>query len=311
MALNKEQKAERDAKILFATQNLIKDDLGKIKVGASLKAANLSPSAANKYQLYKALNLYNPYDFKQTGSSTRRNRHIGSMHLGENAKKLGWAAVQGPALYAVVCRSAGRAYIGSSLRPDLRRAVHLYWLKNQMKWGCSNIFFGNKKLAADIAKYGVEDFYFEILQSMPGATSKELKRAEIDFLNHHGLDKAYNRFIEGEFTHQSPFSEVDEECKRLEDEYHQLRDDVEFLAQQRHLHLEAKKSYMDILKTEYLAGKYNLARFNELQTASHDYTRARRKHFNETLAKKMATSKQFFARIKYLKKVYAKVPQVE
>jgi group I intron endonuclease len=84
-----------------------------------------------------------------------------------------------PAVYGIVNRVTGRMYIGSSIRPDLRRATHLYWLNNVKTHGASNIFFGCKQLRKDLERHGVSSFYIQILEKFPiGTTSEELREAE-------------------------------------------------------------------------------------------------------------------------------------
>lgn len=148
-----------------------------------------------------------------------RGQAIASMPFGPKALALGWQAMKDPGVYAVVCKYTGNAYIGSSLTPWLRRAVHLYWLKNYWRFGSSNIFFGNLKLAKDIKDHGVDSFYFEIVEHMPNASADEIRAAEKNFLRTHGLEKCYNRCdtsLDHRTTHT--FFEIAPDFKALYDE---------------------------------------------------------------------------------------------
>ena len=101
-----------------------------------------------------------------------------------------------PAVYAIACTKTDRKYIGSSVRPDLRRATHLYWLKNIDEPGTSNIFINCKQLKKDVQKYGVDSFYIELLEVLPVTTTNdELREIEDRYLSNTPSDKLYN------FTH--------------------------------------------------------------------------------------------------------------
>ena len=122
------------------------------------------------------------------------NRENASMQISPETQLNGWDSIQQPSIYEIVCTSSKFRYIGCSMRPDLRRAVHLYWLKNYWKWGNSNVFFGNVKLARDVEKYGVQSFQMNILKSFPSDISiKDLKIAEAEFLRTNKIKKMYNR----------------------------------------------------------------------------------------------------------------------
>lgn len=146
-------------------------------------------------------------------------RENASMPVSDHVKALGWEVLQNPAIYEIVSKSTKRRYIGCSVRPDLRRAVHLYWLKNYWKWGNSNVFFGNIQLARDIEKYGVEDFYLNIIKSFPKETTiKELKLAEAEFMREHQIKKSYNRndfsLAEKSIKHYTALCEIEPEVRK-------------------------------------------------------------------------------------------------
>jgi D-Tyr-tRNAtyr deacylase len=126
-----------------------------------------------------------------------------------------------PAVYAIVCGPTGKKYIGSSRTPWLRRAVHLYWLKNYWRWGCSNVFFGSLAIKHDVEQYGVEAFYMEIIKSCPGATNEELKEIEAKILIK-SEDELYNKWYKGEShgSHDAKhFLEIEPEYAKMHEYY--------------------------------------------------------------------------------------------
>lgn len=179
---------DRDIKLNIASKNLIKDPFGKIRYNITLETAGLENSPYNRELLKKIVTA-------KTGVEQHNStRSITSMKFGPKATKLGWDLIQQPAVYAIVNAHTGRKYIGSSTRPDLRRAVHLYWLKNYYRWGCSNIFFGCRDLAEDVEEFGVDSFHMEILKSMPGADNHELAVEENKILAKQKDETLYNKW---------------------------------------------------------------------------------------------------------------------
>jgi group I intron endonuclease len=225
-ALNKQQ-VEVRATLLKASKDPVLDKRGYINQNKTFVKYGLSPNSSSNRTLFRQI----PGVFERLKPNIFRTRHctgnshIESMPMSQRIIDMGaegWEMMQTPGVYAIVCKSTGNAYIGQSLRPDLRRANHLYCLKNYKTWFSSNIYFGNSKIAADIEEYGVEDFYIDIIESLPGATKRELKDAEIAFLTLHGLSKCYNNKIDGNRDMNStrtPFTETDAECKRIFDLY--------------------------------------------------------------------------------------------
>ena len=153
-----------------------------------------------------------------------------SMKLGPKAHELGWELVQQPAVYKIVCEGNGRHYIGASTRPDLRRAVHKFWIKNPWKYGVSNIFFGNKQLWRDVQKYGWEAFHCDIIHSMPTATLAELHAVEQEEIDKAGPSKLYNYSeIKSSNKHFYRFSQLNPEFKKLVKKYDVIKNTAEKL----------------------------------------------------------------------------------
>ena len=161
------------------------------------------------------------------------SRNNSSMPVSPETQALGWEIIQKPSIYEIVCKSTQRRYVGCSMRPDLRRAVHLYWLKNYWKWGNSNVFFGNIQLARDVEKYGVQDFYLNILKSFPEDISiSELKKEEAEFFREHKIKKMYNRndfsIEECSIKHYTAICEIEPEVKKAYSKFRKVvkaRDD--------------------------------------------------------------------------------------
>lgn len=196
--------------ILRAAKDPVVDNMGYANMRQTFRKYGINKSVGNT-ALFREMIPKEIKNLKLGGQA------ISSMPFGPKALALGWQALKEPCVYAVVCKYTGNAYIGSSLTPWLRRAVHLYWLKNYYRYGASNIFFGSKKIAKDIQHHGVESFYFEVVQHMPGATSKEIRAAETAFLKLHGLSKCYNRWdIEEPHRASHVFFEVEPSFKELD-----------------------------------------------------------------------------------------------
>jgi len=107
---------------------------------------------------------------------TKYVRKKRSMPFGPETNKLNFTDIQHPALYAIVCKPTGRMYVAISRRPDLRRSVQLYWLRNIDKQGSSNNFRTIPKLVEDVKKHGPDSFYMEILHAFPhGLTDEEMR----------------------------------------------------------------------------------------------------------------------------------------
>lgn len=204
-----------------AAANPVLSKNGGVKIVDTLTAYHISKSAINGRKLKALLNPGTPLVRSGEGN-------IASMRISEKSLKKGWEKViQHPAIYSITCLGSGKSYIGSSMRPDLRRAVHLYWLKNYWKWGTSNIFFGNTAIARDVDKYGAESFQLDIIKSYPNATSEELKKHELAYLQKHGIAKFYNRRAGGKYTDGGwgfAFIEIDPTIKQMREEFFVLLD---------------------------------------------------------------------------------------
>jgi hypothetical protein len=146
-----------------------------------------------------------------------------SMQLGPKTSKMTWDQIKLPAVYSIVCKTSGRKYIGSSMTPDLRRAVHLYWLKNYWKWGCSNIFFGSKAVKEDVEEFGIGDFYMEILEQCPDAvTYMDMYQREWKWIEKCKPALLYNRakrYNDKGWTSFTTFVEIDDEARMKYERY--------------------------------------------------------------------------------------------
>ncbi len=163
----------------------------------------------------------------------------------------GWKYIQTPSVYAIINRKTNRMYIGSSKRPDLRRAVHHYWLKNYWKFGCSNVYFGNLTLKNDVEKYGVDSFYMEILKSMPDSTPEELKAEEERILSTYQPKQLYNKAFFERYSQKVTvaFYELDKEYRKLADYNEQCKKtyDAVILKHQKYtqLKIQENRKYVD------------------------------------------------------------------
>lgn len=115
-----------------------------------------------------------------------------SMPFGPRAKTLPFEELKKPWVYEVVCRGSGRRYIGTSKKPYMRRAVHLFYLRNLDLETTSNVFFGNDKVAEDVALYGVDSFYMDVLEPETKNTRGSMSPTEQKWLDYYGWEQLYN-----------------------------------------------------------------------------------------------------------------------
>lgn len=236
-----------------------------------------------------------------------------SMQLGKRARKLGWEYVQQPAVYEIVCSGSGRSYIGSSTRPDLRRAVHLYWLKNYWKFHSSNVFFGNLAVAEDVKTYGVDSFYMDIVISAPGASSAELLKLEKDYLAKKARRKTYNRIMKEEdeklLHHFDSFCHLDEDIKVLYDEYIRLQAIFRFESLHRkesvNLIAREREKLIKERSKRKIGGELYVQKVKELNMVRE----ARRKYLKDSKESYYAARKELTEKLKQLEKIYADAEQ--
>lgn len=140
----------------------------------------------NAYPTLKPIPLVN------RGKGGYRNRGSG-LRVGPKVAAMSWEDFKQPWVYELVCEPTGRRYIGAANRPDLRRAVHFYWLGNIDKVGASNIFRRLDRLKADVKQYGRDAFYLDVLERVPGWKGKcNLLPEEWKWMEHYGQDVVYN-----------------------------------------------------------------------------------------------------------------------
>lgn len=163
----------------------VTDELGRLNLAATFEKYNF-PQYPN-YRVKKALtNVVKELGFNYISQTCLIK--FGT----KTSVKFKWEDCKKPAVYSIVCTGSQRRYIGSSVRPDLRRAVHSYWLLNPTKWGNSNVFFGIPSFIKDINKYGYESFQMEIIKTFDpdnfsqeellNAEKEEIEKADPSFL---------------------------------------------------------------------------------------------------------------------------------
>lgn len=208
------QKDNTQSLLIKAAKQLNADGNKRLQLMQALISVGLPITQSNRNKLRVLVGraprkIYREIDYANTSSS---------MPLGKETLAKGWQFAKTPGVYAIICKGSGKRYIGSSSTPWLRRAVHLYWLKNYWKYGGSNVFFGNLDLKSDVEKYGVDSFYMEIIKSMPGADRDELERAEFRIIKTLDKTQLYNRgIISGRVSYiTSSFSQIEPEFHELQ-----------------------------------------------------------------------------------------------
>ena len=120
------------------------------------------------------------------------------MQIGPKSIHLKWEDFKLPAVYAIVCKGNGKMFIGSSVRPDLRRNVHYFYLRNTESGNNGNIFLTNEEIKRDIEKYGPDSFYMEIIQFFPKGTSRAERQAiGASIMSKLPFDATYNFYKKG------------------------------------------------------------------------------------------------------------------
>lgn len=243
--------------------------------------------------------------YLQFGDELKTN----SMQLGKRARKLGWELVQKPAVYEIVCSGSGRRYIGSSLRPDLRRAVHLYYLKNYWKFDSSNVFFANLELAEDVKKYGVDSFYMDILISAPDADSAELVKLEREYLSKLTRKKSYNRVMTEEdaakLEHYDIFCNLDKDFNELFDEFKRCHVIFQFEEQHRSKSIKYLANEREKLFKARNAKKLTPTQLAVKLKELNMVRVARRKYFKDCKESYYAARNTLRFKLKELEKLYA------
>jgi hypothetical protein len=229
--MNVTKREELINRLQAAAARPILDNMGKCNLDATCRSYKLSRNHALKQRL---ITLLDPSVVKQRvivkaqeTTNSGMTLALSGLPFGDKTIALGWEVIQHPAVYAIVCRTTGRAFISSSIHPDKQRNVHFYWMKNWFKYGTSNTFFGNKKFIDDVKDNGLHDFRMEILESYPGMNSKQVHQKAVEFLERHGLECTYNRWIHTAYGGlMCQFYDIDDEVRTKTDEFH--KDKIEY-----------------------------------------------------------------------------------
>ena len=183
-----------------ALKDPVVDKFGYLIQYATLSKHGIDPTSWISRSLLKSMAEEMGVRIKVTDAPKAGSR-VGSMPFGPETLKMEFSDTQHPAIYAIICKGSGRMYIGVSKRPDLRRAVHYYWLKHIYTKGQSNIFHNKKQLIADLEKYGLDSFYMELVELLPhGLTRGEMIRAELDYMARIDRSKLYNEHVDGTYA---------------------------------------------------------------------------------------------------------------
>jgi hypothetical protein len=290
------KRAKRDAKLALAAKDPVLDNMGKINLSATCTKFNLSKNHDLKQLL---LGMVDPALIKQhikyngqvARARTGTSITLAGLPFGEKTIALGWDVIQQPAVYAIVCKTTGRAFISSSIHPDKQRNVHFYWMQNWFKYGNSNTFFGNKKFIEDFKAYGIKDFCMEIVESHPGLTSAQVHKKSIEFLELHGLENCYNRWLQTAYAGlMCQFYDIDEEVKAATDAYHELKIVYESLIiEHRIVHQNTIESRRK-LRRELRDCRITVAEFNKFNTSLTDIIKVSRSE-RDTAGARMDISK--------------------
>lgn len=190
MRLNKKIRYDIISKMVMSPSKLCFSHTGVVVVGRSLERHGLIASPLN-IKLLKSALLELGYEFGHMNSYEAFGVSQRGMSYGPKMSKMSFNDRKTPGVYEIICKPTGKRYVGSSKRPDLRRAVHYFWLKNVNEDGLSNIFQNNREIAEDIKKYGPDAFYMEIVKQVPDASRKDLEAEEAEYMAK-VEDKLYN-----------------------------------------------------------------------------------------------------------------------
>lgn len=289
-----------DKQFCTAYKRLKTDQNGRLLLKDALEKAGIENTLANRYRLkrmtgWKEVRVKKEYEIGNLG-----------MQVGQKTMMHDWDYMQTPSVYAIINKKTKRMYIGSSKRPDLRRAVHYYWLKNYWKFGCSNVFFGSLSLKKDVEKYGVDSFYLEILKSMPDANREELEFAEQEIIEKYLPKQLYNKTAHGDIhakVHVG-FYEIEPEFKKLADEYEKLSNQLAS-AELRHIKFKHNrvKNNREIVE-QRRSGKITTEVAKQLTKKNSDETKVRIEQLNNLRKQTLELGQFINAETKKLIKKY-------
>lgn len=174
----------------FRNNNLVYDDYGKVRIGASLTKIGVKGTRTSHGWFKHIACIFGVETAGWFRTQIAGDRSMG-MRYGPKTSSMPAEDIQQPAVYEIICEPNGKRYIGASKRPDLRRAVHLYWLRHIEVPGTSNIFGKNAEIVDDVAEYGPDAFYMELIEQLPGATRQQLREAEeqhMEALSNQGVE---------------------------------------------------------------------------------------------------------------------------
>ena len=161
--------------------NYVRDRHDRVLLGKTSRKLGFSSSSLVHRMIKNVCKELKLHNYGWSANAPCAGNRAG-MRVGPRVAKMAVRDFAMPGVYEIVCEPTGRRYVGSSSRPDLRRAVHSYWLRNPGRTGTSNIFAKNEDILRDIEKYGYEAFYFDIVELIPGATRHELMMAELKYM---------------------------------------------------------------------------------------------------------------------------------
>lgn len=145
--------------------------------------------------------------------------------VGPKAAKLTREKWKMPSVIEIVCEPTGRRLVAVTDRPDYRKSVYFFHLKNIMVYSPANIFFGSKMAVEDVEKHGIDSFYFEIVKTMPDDSSvQDLEKARASYMKKFKPEQLYNRRKEKQGYARSIFADIDPEMAKMEEKRVELRD---------------------------------------------------------------------------------------
>jgi len=119
-----------------------------------------------------------------------------------------------PCIYAIICTGNGNRYIGQSTEAATRKNVHKFWITHSMRYDPANVFFGNTDIISDLQNYGIESFYFDVLERTPiDGTEEERKVREEFWIQKYDPSTLYNKEAKG--PNYDPLQQVNPELKYL------------------------------------------------------------------------------------------------
>ena len=159
--------------------NLVLDPQGKVMVKHSIAKAGWKTNDVTLREFLRE-------EFKRRGleisrRQVRTNSNIPDWHPSQAKKS--WDELNEPAVFEIVNKTTGRRWIGVSTAPAFHRSRYFYYMRNLDLQHKANVFRLCEQMKIDIQKYGIQDFYINIVKKLPPEYDRiQMDKAKIEYM---------------------------------------------------------------------------------------------------------------------------------